>query len=105
LTSQKSLQIFGVLPLNCPHFPLAGPLARNLSAGVEENQAARKMNPERFPTSGAAATAQLTMRLTRSQLADLDRFCAGNKVTRSQAARRALKRISSARKGRRRRQV
>ena len=51
------------------------------------------MNPERFPKTGAGApaSAQICMRLTRSQLAELDRAAAEEKLTRSQVVRRALK--------------
>jgi hypothetical protein len=42
----------------------------------------------RFPTTGAGATAQVTLRLTRAEVAELDRFCAERKLTRSQVARR-----------------
>jgi hypothetical protein len=45
----------------------------------------------RFPTTGAGATAQVTLRLTRAEVAELDRFCAERKLTRSQVARRAVK--------------
>jgi hypothetical protein len=31
------------------------------------------MNPERLPTSGAGATAKVTVRLIRGELAELDR--------------------------------
>ena len=36
-----------------------------------------KMNRERFPKSGAGATAKVTVRLTRADLHALKRFCAG----------------------------
>jgi hypothetical protein len=49
------------------------------------------MNRERFPTSGAGQSAEVTVRLTRYELLELDRFCAERKLTRSQVARRALK--------------
>ena len=48
-------------------------------------------NRERFPTTGAGATAKVTLRLTRGELLALDRFCAERKLTRSQVVRRALK--------------
>jgi hypothetical protein len=39
--------------LKLPEFCSAKPLARNPIAGVGENQAGRRMNRERFPTTGA----------------------------------------------------
>ena len=50
-----------------------------------------KMNRERLPTSGARASAKVTLRLTRAQLRALDRFCAERLLTRSQIVRRAFK--------------
>ena len=47
-------------------------------------------NRERFPTTGAGATAKVTLRLTRGELLALDRFCAERKLTGSQVVRRAL---------------
>jgi hypothetical protein len=38
------------------------------------------MNPERFPTSGAGATAKVTLRLTRAELLELDRFLRGKQT-------------------------
>ena len=52
------------------------------------------MNPERPPKSGAGKqprSAQICMRLTHSQLAELDRVCAELNVTRAAFVRRALK--------------
>ena len=43
-------------------------------------------NRERFPTTGAGATAKVTLRLTRGELLALDRFCAERLLTRSHAA-------------------
>jgi Ribbon-helix-helix protein, copG family len=48
------------------------------------------MNRERFPTSGAGESAEVTVRLTRAELPELDRFCAESELTRSQVVRRAL---------------
>ena len=50
-----------------------------------------KMNRERFPKSGAGATAKVTVRLTRAELRALNRFCEERLVSRSQVIRRALK--------------
>ena len=58
---------------------------------VVSDCAAEIMNPERFPTTGAGASAKVTLRLARGELLALDRFCAENKLTRSQVIRRALK--------------
>lgn len=51
------------------------------------------MNPAPLPTTDAAEQTgvKICMRLTRSQLGNLDRFCAGNELPRSQVIRRALK--------------
>ena len=50
------------------------------------------MNPERLKSgAGSQASVRICMRLTRSQLAALDRFCTEEKLTRSQAVRKALK--------------
>jgi metal-responsive CopG/Arc/MetJ family transcriptional regulator len=49
------------------------------------------MNPERLPTTGAGESAEVTVRLTRAELAELDRFCVRKKLTRSRVIRRALK--------------
>jgi hypothetical protein len=35
-----------------------------------------KMNPERFPTTGAGEPVKVTLRLTRAELRALDRYCA-----------------------------
>ena len=50
-----------------------------------------KMNRERFPKSGAGATAKVTVRLTRAELRALNRFCAERLLSRSQVVRRAFK--------------
>jgi predicted DNA-binding protein (UPF0251 family) len=49
---------------------------------LRQNQAAQEMNAnrERFPTTGAGATAKVTLRLTRGELLVLDRFCAERKL-------------------------
>jgi metal-responsive CopG/Arc/MetJ family transcriptional regulator len=49
------------------------------------------MNPEPLPTTDAGATAEVAVRLTRAELAELDRFCVRKQLTRSQVVRRALK--------------
>ena len=40
-----------------------------------------KMNRERSPTTGAAATVKIRLRLPPAELRALDRFCAANKAT------------------------
>jgi hypothetical protein len=47
------------------------------------------MTRKRLPKT-AGATVQLSVRLTRSQKADLDRYCAESKLTRTQVSRDAL---------------
>lgn len=42
------------------------------------------MKPERYPTTGAGEPAKVSIRLTRYELLELDRFCAEKKLTRSQ---------------------
>ena len=41
------------------------------------------MNRERFPTTGDGATAKVTLRLTRAELAELDRLVTGGVTVRS----------------------
>jgi hypothetical protein len=50
-----------------------------------------KMNRERLPTSGARASAKVTLHSTRAELRALDRFCAERLLTRSQVVRRSFK--------------
>ena len=52
------------------------------------------MNSELLPATSAKKSVRsrkVDIRLTRSQLALLDRFCAENELSRGQVARRALK--------------
>jgi hypothetical protein len=55
------------------------------------------MNRERLPKSGvpgydacADSSAEVTVRLTRAELLELDRFCAERKLTRERVMRRAI---------------
>jgi hypothetical protein len=40
------------------------------------------MNRERLPITDAGSPAKVSVRLTRAELAELDRFCAENKLSR-----------------------
>jgi hypothetical protein len=57
--------------------------SRNLIAGGGAKSDNRKMNRERLPTTDAGAPTQVILRLTRAQLAALDRFCAAEKLSRA----------------------
>ena len=69
--------------------------SRNPVAGGKTKSDNRKMNSERSPRS-----AQISMRLSRAQLAELDRAAAEMKLSRAEVVHRALKHHRSERSAR-----